>query len=484
MSKDNYLNIERQIIHLMLHNLPSIDEMLEGGFGPEFFDPIHQYLVRAIFDEYDSSGHKRLLTRDAYRQKLKDDNILGDSIARLSIHDKCSVGVYTDSNDLGMLKKQLVEAFMARNGQKYIQQFADESKDKGFLAASQNLMDRMQTSLGITETRRVVYSSVKDLKSEYIKEINEMKENPSALIRCGIPEIDDVVNIGFKPQHLTLFVADVGGHKSNMMINIAINLAKLKHDVLFVPLEMNRFDLMNRIICNETGIDNSLLFHPEKMSAEDMHLIDSHEMWNGYMQYFHILDADERTTVSALKREIENKAMIVKPKVVIIDYVDNLQSDILYGQKHIEIGEILKSLRFLGKKHKFHTISAAQMGRAAIKALREGKSDAVDSTSIHGSHQYSADSDTIFALMKVPNEINRIKVYTIKARHGPSGQTQELKVDPTKFRIYSTKYAVDSLVDTGIDIVSSMDISESEIKSGTSEEISFNNILDLDDELS
>jgi len=249
-------------------------------------------------------------------------------------------------------------------------------------------------------------------------------------------------------------------HNTNMMLNIGLRLAENGHGVLFIPLEMNRLDLMNRIVANRVGIDMTLLANPDKMDDKHFEMISQSDMWEKSQQYFHILDADERTSVLTLKHEIENKSAQFKPKVVIIDYVDNLEVDrsSKYGQRHIEIGEILKALRFLGKKYGFHIISAAQMNRAAIKAWREGKEEAIDSTAIHGSHQYSADSDTIFGILKVKDEPNRIKLHVIKARHGPQGQTYDLNVDPAHCLITSvseienmlggTEFDTDDIVDT------------------------------------
>jgi replicative DNA helicase len=476
---DHHIETERKIIHLMLKSKLVIDELVDEGYGVEFFDPNHQPIIEAIYQAFIDSSQRRLLTRDAYRQYLVDRKEKIDLMLSLSVFDKCLVGVYAKPDDLGVLKKQLVEAFMARKSHLAFEQYNTDIKKLGYVRAAQNLVDGFGQALGMMETRRTVFSSLDALKDEWVERLKQFKENPEQAIRCDIPEIDNAVNIGFRPQHLTLFVADVGGHKTNMMLNVALSLAESGHGVLFIPLEMDRLDLINRVVANRADIDGSLLARPEKMSDEQVAAVEEADLWIRN-QKFYILDADERTSVSSLKREIEKRVMAFKPAVVIIDYVDNLQSDVHYGQKHIEIGEILKALRFLGKKHGFHIISAAQMGRAAIKALREGKEDAVDSTAIHGSHQYSADSDTIFAMMKVKNEPDKIKVLVLKARHGPSGHTCELRVEPTKYRITSTHATKTLVTPTDVDMI--LGQSEEPQQATPSPELEFSG--DLDDDLS
>lgn len=482
-SPEYYLEIEQKVIHLMLSDLTAVDELLEGGYSPDFFDGNHRGLVQSIFAEYDESSHKRVLSRETYRQRLINQGEAGNVIISLGIFDQCYLGVDASSDDLGALKKQLVEAFVARKSQRYIAEFVDSCRDKGYLASAQNLVAKMQAILGITETRRSVYASGAELKDDYITQLIHAREHAELAIRCGIPEIDSAMNVGFKPQHLTLFVSDVGGHKTNMMINVALNLADRKYGVLFIPLEMNRYDLMNRMIANRTGVELDLLANPEKMSDEDLENIKNSSMWEKSQKYLHILDADERTSVSTLKREIENKAAKFAPRIVIVDYIDNLECDVRYGQRHIEIGEMLKTLRFMGKKYNFHTISAAQMGRAAIKALRDGNEDAVDSTAIHGSHQYSADSDNIFILMKVPHEVDRLKMFCLKARHGMSGRTTELRVDPKRALISSTEDMLNVLggSDTDIDYIlnESPDNIAAASNTGFSQENCLNELDDL-----
>ncbi len=436
---EHHIETEQRVIHLMLKSREVIDEMLDGGFSSDFFDPAHQLLVDAIYQEYVSSNHKRLLAREGYRQTLVEQGVGGDTHLNLTIFDKCFIKAYARPDDLGYLKKRLVEGFMGRKAYLYLKDFRTEVKKSGFLIAARNLQDRLQAALGITETRRSVFTDMACIKDEFIEQLEERSKNPSIRVECGIPEIDTPINVGFRPQHLTLVVADVGHHKTNLMLNMALNIYEREHSILFIPLEMSRFDLMNRIIANRANIHFDKLARPESLSDDEWKRIRECTVWLEKQHKFSILDVDDQPSVSSLKREIEKRAFVFKPEVVIIDYIAAMKPDVRFGSRNdLEIGEILKSLRFLGKKYGFHTISAAQMGRAAIKALREGKEEAVDSTSIHGSHQYSADSDTIFALLKVRGEPDKIRGIVIKARHGPSGQSFELRVDPSHCRISST----------------------------------------------
>ncbi len=481
---EHHIAVEQKIISLMLKHYSAIDEMLENGFSAEFFDEPHQPLVNAIYQEYINSNRKRKLTRETYKQMLLDLGIKGDLQLDLSVWEKCFISYNVPIDDLGHLKKQLVESYIARQAHLCLDDFGKNIKTKGYFEAALELVDSLKIAVSLTQTGQTVFASLDELKDDYIKYIEDIRENPEKIITCGIPEIDDTINVGFKSQHMTLFVADVGGHKTNMMLNIALNIFDRGHSVLFIPLEMGRFDLINRITANRLNISFDKLAKPQLLSSEEMTKIKEAKIWDSHKYKFCILDAQERTSVSSLKHEIEKRAFTFKPKVVIIDYVANLKPDRTFGSRNdLEIGEILKSLRFLGKRYGFHTISAAQMGRAAIKALREGKDDAVDSTSIRGSHEYAADADTIFALMRVPNEEDKLKINTIKARHGRSGFTNELRVDAAHCLISSTSgtHRLTSQSDLEEELNTPSDVITDAVES--MKPVAFNvNLNDLDDD--
>ena len=453
MDKSEHLKVEQKIIHLMLKSPQVLSELLDDGYGIDFFDTVHHSIVDAIFQEYISSNYKRLLTREAYKYFLLENKASGDLVLNLKVYDECFIKAYAVSDELGYLKKQFIENFISRKIFYYLEDFKKDSKSIGYLLAAKNLSDKLNSSINLTETKKQsVLCSLDEFKDDFVAYIKNRKEHPETIVRCGIPEIDESICVGLRPMHFTLFVADVGGGKTALMMNIALNIYDKGHSVLFIPLEMDRYDLVSRIISNRTGIDSSLLNMPEFLSNEQMKKIEDCQIWLGKQHKFQILDAPERTSVSSLKKEIEVRVGLFKPKVVIIDYIANLKPDMRYTSRNdLEIGEILKSLRFLGKQHNFHIISAAQMGRAAIKALREGKDDVVDSTSIHGSHQYGADSDNIFGLVPVQGEPDKIKLISIKSRHGPKGGVSELRFERKYCRITSTKSTMNLTSDTDLE---------------------------------
>lgn len=856
------LEVERKIIHLMLKSRDVIEELFNDGISSDYFDAHHDFLIRCIYSEYINSGKKRLLTRQAYQHILVNENVSGDLVQNLSVYDKCFIMAYAKPDELGYLKKSLVDGFLYRAIYNMMDTFNSEHKTKGALSAAHGLSDVLQKTLGIADTSRTDFVSLSEMKDDVLQDLSNRKSNPEKVIRCHVfPEIDDVINVGFRPQHLTLFVADVGSHKcvkndskiyledggyitaeqlyrlrdgqrqrllslnslhkiykqpyicvlsngvkecfriktrlgnvlevtsnhplltlngyvrleelnvgdfvgiarkmpfgsvevtdeeaiwvgcmytdggttqptytfanldnkivcamhkatislggnfkekrnrgkivkgnflvnglqdigrryglhgkrsiekilpsyiytwnrksmqlllqsmfgcdgcvyisgnghvrivyssssyylasdvrnlllkfgivatlsemqvkykgekraswqvkisdaeqvsqfikeigflgcksdvckncidlvesrkynrnidlippaiweilekkfqdygkshyqcrrflktgdnrrgneghcgtkkrsmnryllqkiagylgdnelssiaesdvswdeiisiesignhetydismkrdpnfvvdnfithnTNLMLNIALALYDRGTSVLFVPLEMSKMDLVQRIVANRAKINYNKLARPEMLSDEEWQRIRDCNIWTENQHRFCILDCGDRISVSRLKAEIEKRSLAFSPQVVIIDYIANIEPDRKFGGRNdLEIGEILKSLRFLGKKHGFHIISAAQMGRQAIKSLKESNNYALDSTVIRGSHEYSADSDTIFGLLKVNDEPDKLKIVAIKSRHGSGGTSKMLHVQPEYCLITSTQ---------------------------------------------
>ena len=115
--------------------------------------------------------------------------------------------------------------------------------------------------------------------------------------------------------------------------------------------------------------------------------------------------------------------------MVVVDYIANLIAEDRYKTERndLQIGEMLKDLRHMGRKNSitkegFAVVSAAQIGREGLKRIRKlGIAKATFySEDLRGSHEYSADADNIFGQMEdvsQPNE--QLKLVVIKSRYGP-----------------------------------------------------------------
>jgi len=295
----------------------------------------------------------------------------------------------------------------------------DKSPD--FRKKIQNLGDNINKCLSNNSSSTFDFHDTAQNFSPFIESLKKRALEPEDRVTCGIKEIDDCMVVGFRPGTLTLTVADVGGGKSTMMLNIAYNLYKRGHNVLFLPLEMPWEEIYKKFLSRETLIEFEKFARPELMSERDWEVLSKKsEEISSLKQRLMWGDVSSRPTVQEIKRAVESKMHYFKPDVVVIDYIANIKPD---GKvdNWLAIGDILKDLRAFGKQCGFAILSAAQMTRDGIKKLKNDKDQTKTpgSEDLRGSHEYSADADNIFAQAPSPDEPNRkMLLYCIKARYG------------------------------------------------------------------
>lgn len=324
------------------------------------------------------------------------------------------------SQDLDVLIEECKNFFYFR----FLKHELDEiknDKSPNFHNKLYKLNENISKCLSINASSNFDFHDTSENFSPFIENLKSIAKSPEKRIVCGIKEIDDCMVVGFRPGTLTLTVADVGGGKSTMMLNIAYNLYKKGYNVLFLPLEMPWEEIYKKFLSRETLIEFEKFARPELMTDRDWEVLEKKcKEIESLKQRLMWGDISSRPTVSEIKSAVESKLHYFKPDVVVIDYIANIKPDSRVDN-WLAIGDILKDLRAFGKQYGFAILSAAQMTRDGIKKLKNDKDQTKSpgSEDLRGSHEYSADADNIFAQSPCQEEPNRkMLLYCIKARYG------------------------------------------------------------------
>jgi replicative DNA helicase len=486
---DKFLLMEQKIIFLALKYKTIVKDLLDNKITSDLFSERHRFLIGCIFKEYldNETSFPRLLTRDSYEHYLvvKYGNS-PEILVRLKDYDACVYKVSASVNDTGTLISELVNAYAARHTQGALVKYEKNLSSKGAFLSAQELSSELDRINIISSRKQASFTTAKDMRHDYLLEKKKQRENPAERITSGIMEIDNAMVVGFAPQTLTVFVADVGKGKTTMMINIGLSIVEKGYNVLFVSLEMPRILLMDKIMSNFSGIDFKLIAQPDNMTEEQyIEFEKAYDKWDKTKGNFAILDAEERITMSRLRREIDIRAMVFKPHVVIVDYIGIVKPEVRYqGRNDLEIGEITKELRFLGKKYGFGTISGAQLNREAIRRMRKDKDQTAGGEDVKGSGEISADADFIFALFPSEGDDNKIKCQNIKTRYtGSTNKTFSLFFDGSRCKIGN--YDLPNMMPNELDLdfspilsPSNNDENDDENESDTKK---INNLDDLED---
>lgn len=448
-----YLDIERKIINLMLRHTDVVGEMTSSNISADFFDSRHQPLVQAIYYVFGISDGKRLLTDSHFRTILVEQGGKGDITIAMQTFHECMYGVHhsNSKDDFDFLKKQLIDAYVHRCGVESLQRFNDSVAKMGYVEATRQYIEDLSAAVNLTQPERSMFMVVDELKDKYLSLLQEKIDDEQPRLECGIPEIDEAMGVGFKAGHTSLYVAATGGYKTTVMLNVALNLFQKGNNVLFLPLEMDWQDFLTRVIVNISGVNYKALLNPKQLTSDELKRIRDAHIWVTKSNKFAVLDVDEQISLSVLRRELEKRANYFRPEVVVVDYLGLLKAQSNFRERHdLALGELTKDLKFLGKKYGFHIITAAQLGRADIRRIRDQGSEAnLDSTAVRGSQEVASDAEFIFALTRLPDEEDRLKFHVIKSRYAADGYTKDLKVEPHLCRVHTMQPGKHSLSSAG-----------------------------------
>jgi len=321
------------------------------------------------------------------------------------------------------------------------------------------------------------YEFIKD-GNKLLQWLEDMKDHPDKYkgAECGI-DIFDTKTRGFRAGQLTVLCGTHGGFKTTTMINMAFGLWERKHNVLYVSLEMEAQNVELKLLCRGAqGLSYSTLYEGRIRRHTDPEFKPKYEEFlqrlekttneedrkkvqeelnsfmggldNNIIKKYYEEQAEKKNILivlnfgqsqkmkmSQLEAWLSDKVDIFKPDVVILDYLDLIEPEILNPNRlDVGFGDICKMSRAMGKNMGFAVITAAQMKRSALDRLRKHGLDSPEKAilgtdDISGSHMIGGDADNVFMLWRKDNGAE-LRVITAKSRYSSiDSQGVVLQVD-------------------------------------------------------
>ena len=282
------------------------------------------------------------------------------------------------------------------------------------------------------------FRHIRDVLGSVYNNLHELSTNPDAAhgTPTGFSGLDRVL-VGMGNSDLILIGARPGMGKTSFALNIATNVAQsAKKKVCVFSLEMSAEQLVTRILSSEA-------------------LVDSHELRSGKLSgdsWEKIADASSRlascdiliddtsgitvTEMKAKLRRVDNLGL------VIIDYLQLMQSDRRNDNRVQEVAEISRALKIMAKELSVPIICCAQLSRGP-----ESRTDKKPMLSdLRDSGAIEQDADVVMFLYRneyyktdaTPGENNAAKIAEViiaKNRHGSTGTVKMGWIGQyTKFR--------------------------------------------------
>ncbi len=283
------------------------------------------------------------------------------------------------------------------------------------------------------------FRHIREVLGNVYQELRTLSEEGEGIkgTKTGFSGIDNML-AGMGNSDLVLVGARPGMGKTSFALNIATNVAlQSGKNVCIFSLEMSAEQLVNRIISSEAMIDSYAL-RTGKLDNKQWEDVASATTKLAGCNI--LIDDTSGITVAGMKgklRRIQNLGLVV------IDYLQLMQSDRRSDNRVNEVGDISRGLKIMAKELNVPIICCAQLSRGPESRTdkRPMLSDLRDSGAIE------QDADTVIFLYRneyYDSEANSdegsiAEVIIAKNRHGSTGNVKVGWVGRfTKFRSIAT----------------------------------------------
>lgn len=207
------------------------------------------------------------------------------------------------------------------------------------------------------------YSSLKEILVTAFDMIEKMYQNKGKVsgIESGFIDLDKKIS-GLNPGALIIVAARPAMGKSAFVLNIANYVAMHKTPVMVFSLEMSKEEMANRLLASDAEVDSMKIKNGNDLESDDWLKLGEA---SGRLSEIPLYIDDTPGLSSAELRAKCRKAKLEKNiGLVIIDYLQLMESKTKNPSRQQEISEISRSLKILAKELSVPVIALSQLSRA------------------------------------------------------------------------------------------------------------------------
>ena len=400
----------------------------------DFYREAHRLLYETMRELADASKPVDLLTlEEALRKKGVLEKIGGVGfLAQVANYVPTAANIVYHANIVKekselrhLIDAATIIAANAYEGTEDVQDIMDDAEKRIFAVTNDQS----------TEDFEPIHSIVIDT----IGHVEKLYENKGGItgLATGFTDFDKITS-GLQRSDLVLVAARPSMGKTAFTLNIAAYAAMHGHTVAFFSLEMNKEQLVQRMLCSEGKIDSQRLRTGQLDKDDWQRLINTADRVSKAKLFI-----DSTPGIGVM--ELRSKARRLKAKegsldLIVIDYLQLMQgraSKSNDASRQQEISEISRSLKALARELDVPVVALSQLSREVEK--RPGKKPMLSDLRESGSLEQ--DADIVMFLFredyynKDTENQNITEVIIAKHRNGPIG-TVELffQKEYTKFQ--------------------------------------------------
>lgn len=386
----------------------------------DFYQKSHQIIFQCILDLFEKSRGVDLVT---LTEELNRKNLL-EKIGGVTYLTNLINSVPTAANIeyyIKIIEEKSILRNLINNTTKIISMAYEEKED------AKILLDKAEHLVFEISDRNIRQSFVpiKEIIQDSYEKIEDLYHRGGFItgVPSGYEELDDITT-GFQPSELIVVAGRPGMGKTAFCMNIAQYVSIYKNiPVAIFSLEMSKSQLVQRMLCSEARLDSHNLRKGRLVEADWAPL----SMAAGRLSSSSIF-IDDTAGISCL--EIRAKARRLKAQcslgLVIVDYLQLMQTVGKVENRQQEISEISRSLKGLARELNVPVVAVSQLSRAVEQ--REERRPRLSDLRESGAIEQDADL-VIFIYReeyyKPKTEKKGIaEIIISKQRNGPTGKIE------------------------------------------------------------
>jgi len=431
------LEAEQAILGGILINNDALNQIIDILSGEDFYREAHALIFEGMLALYNRDDPVDLITLS---QVLKENGVLGkvggiDYLTSLAEATSTSAGI--------MYHAEIVKDLSTRR--RLISQCSHIS-EVCFQPANdtEEILDLAEQSIFEIAERNIdqKFYPLNEVVKESFKKIESTTGSNITGISTGFTDFDNLTS-GLQSSDFIIIAGRPSMGKTALALNIAYNAAlEEKVGVAVFSLEMSRLQLGIRLLGSDAMIDAWKLRKGALQDDDYLRLTDSANRLSELPIYI-----DDSSGLSGL--EMKAKARRLKKKydisLVIIDYLQLMQSKKSVESRQLEISDISRSLKALAKDLDIPVVAVSQLNRKVED--RPNKRPLLADLRESGAIEQDADLIVFIYREELYNltEENKGKAELIIAKHrnGPIGKVNlTFREKYTKFENYYSDESV------------------------------------------
>jgi len=436
---------ERAVLAAVIADPRRIEELISALGEDAFYLPLHRTLFNIMVSIY-SSGQSLTLPR---------------IIERLKATEIYSADVYEYVMDLGRYFTSYAEIAAMWDG--YIEILREKMTLRRIMAAGQEIIKLAQEAAkdpsvsvkDVVDKAEALFLKyldtgfggdivhIKDALLEFLDIATLVSSGQKRLvIPTGIADLDDILNGGLGRSDLIIVAARPSVGKTALALQIALNIAREGHGVLFFSLEMPAVQIAVRAISNVSGINAMRIlrsgFIDQQMSriiADFITQLEKYPLYIDDTSGLTVFDIKSRARKLHHRLQSEGYSGL---GLVVVDYLQLMRGLKGFRNRVQEIGQMTMELKQLARELDIPVLVVSQLSREVER--RQDKRPILSDLRESGSIEQ--DADVVMLLWREdyyerPEEdrtMTQIHVDVAKHRHGKTGKiTLTFEKDTMRF---------------------------------------------------